>query len=70
MHARKYRPIAAAAAALVILMAAGTAAVIRSDGTEQAAAGPSNVLAEPDGAEEKGEPGLAEHRSGVDRARS
>src|SRR5262245_43866477 len=52
MHASTYRRLLAAAAALVILIAAGTAAMIRSDGSDQAAAGPTNVTAEPDGAEE------------------
>jgi photosystem II stability/assembly factor-like uncharacterized protein len=52
MHARKYGLIVAAAAALVILLAAGTAAVTRSDGTDHVAAGQSNVMADPMGAEE------------------
>jgi photosystem II stability/assembly factor-like uncharacterized protein len=51
MQTRKFAAIVAVAAAL-ILLAAGTAAVTRSDGTEQAATGLSNVTAEPDGAEE------------------
>jgi photosystem II stability/assembly factor-like uncharacterized protein len=51
MQMRKIALIVAAAAAL-ILLAAVTAAVTRSDGTEHAAAGPSNAVAEPDGAEE------------------
>ena len=36
----------------MILLAAGTAAVSKSDGTGQAATGPPDVTAEPDGAEE------------------
>jgi photosystem II stability/assembly factor-like uncharacterized protein len=52
MRTRKLAAIAAALAALLILLAVGTAAVTRSDGTERAAAGPSNVTAEPEGAEE------------------
>jgi photosystem II stability/assembly factor-like uncharacterized protein len=52
MHTRKLGPIAAAAATLTILLAAGTAAVTKSDGTEQVVAAESNVVADPVGAEE------------------
>ena len=52
MHARKFAPIVAATAAFLILLAAGTAAVTGSDGTDDAGAGQSNVLADPLGAEE------------------
>ena len=52
MQTRRFAPIVAAAAALMSSWPPATAAVTRSDGTEHAAAAPSNVTAEPDGAEE------------------
>jgi photosystem II stability/assembly factor-like uncharacterized protein len=52
MHARKHAAIVAAAAALLIVLAAGIAADTRSDGKGHAPTAPSNVTAEPDGAEE------------------
>ena len=52
MQARKYALIAAATAVFTILLAAGTAAVTKSNGTEHVAASPSNVTAEPEGADE------------------
>jgi photosystem II stability/assembly factor-like uncharacterized protein len=42
----------AATAALVLLMAAGTAIVTKNHGTDDAATGPSNIMADPMGAEE------------------
>jgi photosystem II stability/assembly factor-like uncharacterized protein len=52
MLTRKLGAIVAAGAALAILLAAGTAALTRSDGTEQEAAGASVAVPEPLGAEE------------------
>jgi photosystem II stability/assembly factor-like uncharacterized protein len=52
MHTRKYALIAAATAALVILLAAVNAAVTKSGGTEHVTTSPSNVMADPVGAEE------------------
>jgi photosystem II stability/assembly factor-like uncharacterized protein len=52
MLTRKLGAIVAAGAALAILLAAGTAALTRSDGTEQEAAAASVAMPEPLGAEE------------------
>jgi photosystem II stability/assembly factor-like uncharacterized protein len=52
MQTRKYALIAAAVVAFAILLAAAAAALTRNEGTEPAAAVPSNAIAEPDGAEE------------------
>jgi photosystem II stability/assembly factor-like uncharacterized protein len=51
MNTKRFALIVAVAAAL-ILLAAGTAAVTGNNATEQAAAGPSNVMPEPMGADD------------------
>jgi len=51
MH-KRYAPIVAAGAAVAIIFAAGTAAITRSHTTGQARTGPSQVTADPVGADD------------------
>src|ERR687893_998598 len=51
MHMRRYAPFAAAAA-VIVLLAGGTAAVTKGDGAKRAPTGPSNVMADPMGADD------------------